>query len=118
MLIGKLAKASGLSRDTLRYYEKLGLLHGKIHIDPNNGYKHYDESLLERLTLIRQAKLVGFTLNEICALMNDWENDKLSTADKEAIFREKLDYLSHRIDELQSMRSYLQNKLERLFHDV
>lgn len=65
MLIGKLASSSGFSRDTIRYYEKFGLLKlGKENRQENN-YRDYPPQALERLEQIDQLKKLGFTLGEI-----------------------------------------------------
>jgi DNA-binding transcriptional MerR regulator len=68
MLIGELAKRSGLSRDTIRYYEKLQLLprHGPRH---DNRYKDYGRPVLARLEQIQQLKVTGFTLREVRQLL-------------------------------------------------
>ncbi|GGY61308.1 MerR family transcriptional regulator [Marinobacter zhanjiangensis] len=65
MLIGKLASSSGFSRDTIRYYEKLGLLAPGKDLKRQNNYKDYPPQALERLNHIRQLKELGFTLTEM-----------------------------------------------------
>lgn len=59
--ISQLAERSGLSRSTLLYYEKLGLLSGRRRA---NGYREYSNSDLQRLTLIQQLQAGGLTLQE------------------------------------------------------
>lgn len=63
MQIGALCQSTGLSKDTIRFYEKIGLL-GEIKRKAN-GYKDYSPSHVEQLTLLKHAKELGFTLNEI-----------------------------------------------------
>ncbi|MDX2144142.1 MAG: heavy metal-responsive transcriptional regulator [Rhodospirillaceae bacterium] len=68
MTIGRLAKAAGIPVDTIRYYEKIGLL-----APPRRsaaGYRHYGADTLERLGFIGQAKTLGFTLGEIDDLLS------------------------------------------------
>lgn len=63
MQIGKLAKSAGVNVQTVRFYERRGLLP-----DPKrreSGYRIYDEDDLRRLRFIRQAKALGFSLDEI-----------------------------------------------------
>lgn len=74
MLIGKLASLSGFSRDTIRYYEKLGLLPLGDNRRPNN-YKDYPPRALERLNHIGQLKDLGFTLAEMKDLFGVLETD-------------------------------------------
>lgn len=67
MKIGEVAKRSGIGIETIRYYEREGLL-----LEPErrpSGYRQYDESTLERLEYIRRAKELGFTLAEIRELL-------------------------------------------------
>jgi DNA-binding transcriptional MerR regulator len=68
MKIGQIAKRSGIGIETIRYYEREGLL-----LEPErrpSGYRQYDESTLARLEYIRRAKELGFTLAEIRDLLD------------------------------------------------
>ena len=69
MLIGQLAKLSGFSRDTIRYYEKIGLIEMPRHARRDNNYKDYPHSVLLTLKAIRKYKELGFTLEEIRELL-------------------------------------------------
>ena len=63
MNAGEVAKKANVGKDTLRYYEKLGLIS-----DPprdTNGYRNYSSSVLEELRFIKLGQSVGFTLSEI-----------------------------------------------------
>jgi len=68
MLIGELSTQSGLSRDTIRYYEKLSLLVTQAR-RAGNQYKDYGQEALDRLRHIQQLKDIGFTLREIRQLL-------------------------------------------------
>jgi MerR family transcriptional regulator, copper efflux regulator len=63
MQIHQLEAASGLSRDTLRYYEKLGLISPPRRLA--NGYRDYEAHALQELSFIRKGQSLGFTLAEI-----------------------------------------------------
>ena len=63
MLIGELAKKSGFSRDTLRYYEKLGMISPDHRREGN--YREYGASAVSILLFIKRTKKLGFTLAEI-----------------------------------------------------
>lgn len=65
MLIGELAKQTGLSRDTIRFYEKRGLIPAGIQDNPYNTYKRYPEETMEKLLVIKRIKGFGFTLKEV-----------------------------------------------------
>ncbi len=65
--IGQLASAAGVGIDTVRYYERSGLL--KPAARSASGYRKYGEGELDRLNFIRRAQHLGFTLNEIGELL-------------------------------------------------
>jgi DNA-binding transcriptional MerR regulator len=67
MKIGEVARRSGIGIETIRYYEREGLL-----LEPErrpSGYRQYDEPTVERLEYIRRAKALGFTLAEVRDLL-------------------------------------------------
>lgn len=67
MKIGEIAKRSGVGIETIRFYEREGLL-----LEPArrpSGYRQYDDATVERLEYIRRAKELGFTLTEIKELL-------------------------------------------------
>jgi DNA-binding transcriptional MerR regulator len=65
--IGKLAKRGGVGIDTVRYYERHGLLAPRSRLA--SGYRHYGDVELARLRFIRRAQGLGFTLREIKQLL-------------------------------------------------
>ena len=67
MTIGKVAKASGVGIETIRFYEKEGLLEEPAR--RMSGYREYDDAVIPRLLFIRRAKELGFTLSEIKDLL-------------------------------------------------
>lgn len=113
MLISELAKKSGLPIDTIRFYEKKGLIGSTLITRRSNNYREYSDASLERLLLIQQAKRLGFTLTEIHGLIEDWESDRLTDNSKKSILRRKIEQIDERIEELKMMRIYLCEKLER-----
>lgn len=112
MQIGDLAQATGISRDTLRYYEKRGLLRARR---SDNGYRDYPEEAADWLRYIRTAQALGFTLQEIEAdlpLLTAADGDPASTAAalRDAL-RAKLAEIDRRIDGLQVLRAELARRL-------
>lgn len=69
MLIGQLAKQTGFSRDTIRYYEKIGLIVLPKRARRENNYKDYPDNVVDTLKAIRKYKELGFTLEEIRELL-------------------------------------------------
>lgn len=63
MLIGELEKASGLSRDTIRFYERIGLISRPTR--RANGYREYCQHTVAELRFIRRARALGFALDDI-----------------------------------------------------
>ena len=61
--IGQVSKLFEISKDTLRHYDKIGIL--KPEVDKNNGYRYYYEGDLEKLGLILETKYLGIPLAEI-----------------------------------------------------
>ena len=76
MLINELAKRTGVTIHTIRFYERYGLIRG--HRDPSvtsNNYFHYGEDSVARLELILDAKSAGFSLQEIGEIIDAWYED-------------------------------------------
>jgi MerR family copper efflux transcriptional regulator len=101
--IGKLARDSGVPIDTVRHYEKIGLLSpaGRL----ASGYRQYGEAERKRLRFIRRAKTLGFTLDEIKALLELSAGNNVDRIRKAAISR--LADVDRRIEELGRVRDSL-----------
>lgn len=108
MLIGKLATESGVSRDTIRYYEKRGLIHAGRQNGVTNAYKNYSAETLRRLFRIRQLKSLGFTLTEILALLDYLEKNQDACATLPAELDQKVALLDEKIVLLTNYRNQLQ----------
>lgn len=108
MLINELSKKTGITAHTIRFYEKSGLIKGKRNeAIKSNNYFHYDDETIEKLELIRDAKSVGFTIQEIAQLMDAWYNNKISLAKKLAVLDDKLLSIEDRIKQLKEMKKLL-----------
>lgn len=68
LLIGRLAKLSGVKPDTIRFYERSGLLPKPSRTA--SGYRVYDDAALSRMRFIRKAQSLGFSLDEIRRIMS------------------------------------------------
>ncbi|MBR8840714.1 MAG: MerR family transcriptional regulator [Stigonema ocellatum SAG 48.90 = DSM 106950] len=111
MLISELSQKAGVSKDTIRFYEKAGLLNANCKRGDNN-YRHYDDDVIDRLAFIRQGKALGFTLNEIKQVIDEW--DTLSSQDKVQRTQHKIEEIDQKIRQLQEFRHHLVDKLKRL----
>ena len=105
MLINELSKRTGITAHTIRFYEKSGLIKGKRKEEvKSNKYFHYDEETVEKLLLIRDAKSIGFTLNEINQLIEAWYNDEFTIEKKLSILDEKIVSIDEKIEQLILMK--------------
>ena len=105
MLISELARRAGITPDTVRFYEKKGLLDERHRIRRDNNYKEYSPDALERLHLISNSKCAGFTLTEIVQMFRDW--DTFSVEERRELFTEKTRQIAQRMAELEKMKAYL-----------
>ena len=99
--IGKLAQFAEVTTDTVRYYEKEGLLAPARKTDA--GYRLYDEDSVRRLRFIRQAQQCGFSLTEIRELLALKNSDAACCSDVRGVAVEKKLQLEHKIRALQVM---------------
>jgi MerR family transcriptional regulator, copper efflux regulator len=111
MLISELSQKTGVSKDTLRFYDKAGLLNSSNKRGENN-YRNYDDEAVARLEFIKHGKSLGFTLSEIRKAMDEW--DRLSTKDKARITRNKIEEMDEKISQFQEYKCHLVEKLKRL----
>ena len=110
MLIHELAKHTGLSRDTIRFYEKMGLIQAQR---ATNGYRHYTEQMAVRLQLIKLAKSLGFQLSEITALVQVLdEQQQLSAEHIQQCLEEKISEIEEKLHQLQALKDLLQGILK------
>ncbi|WP_028974720.1 MerR family transcriptional regulator [Spirochaeta cellobiosiphila] len=89
MNIGELAQKAGVSKDTLRYYEKLGLL-GEVERGPNS-YRDYSERYVATVQVIKRSKDLGFTLREIKTFLDGIMSGSMTFRDFERTLQEKID---------------------------
>ena len=106
MKIGELAKKSETPIETIRYYEREGLLPEASRSEAN--YRIYEQSHLERLIFIRQCRRLDMSLSEIQALLKIESTTKNCT-EIHALLDEHIRHVSQRIKELQSLEKALKN---------
>jgi MerR family transcriptional regulator, copper efflux regulator len=101
--IGRLSKMAGVGIDTVRYYERKGLLAPSIRLA--SGYRRYGELELSRLRFIRRAQKLGFTLKEISSLLS--LSARRNVAQVKRAAQAKLEDVDARIADLQRVRDGL-----------
>jgi len=112
MRIGELCQKTELTKDTIRFYEKKGLLKVKRSTSPYNNYKEYTFYHLERLELIKKAKRFGFTLNEITALLELFDAKKANCSTLKEKLTEKITDIDRRIEELKDFKSSILKEIK------
>lgn len=105
MTIGRLSRASEVSIDTIRYYEREKLLPAAARTAA--GYRVYDQDSLRRLRFIRRAKQLGFNLDDIRNLLALTDGDGPS-AEVKQLTEQKLRLVEDRIKDLRRMQKALQ----------
>ena len=107
MQIGEIAKQSGFSKDTLRYYEKIGLIQQVKAQRGENNYRIYDSSILQELNLIKRLKNIGFTLTEIKDLKRMGTLKMISCGTVGPMVKEKLTKIEAQLMELREQKRKL-----------
>lgn len=106
MTIGELAKKATVNVQTIRYYEREGLL-PDAHRWPDSGYRDFDDEALVRLRFIRSAKELGFSLREIRELLDLRILPGESCAEVRQMISAKLTDLDRRMIEMRRLRRTL-----------
>ena len=114
MRIGELCAKTGLSKETVRYYERQGLLENIPQPNRSNNYKVYSAVDLQRLNMIKHAKMLGFTLAEISEVLAVWVGDEFTAEQKQASLRRKLQQLEEKEAALIELRARLKNAINKV----
>lgn len=114
MLIGQLSKRTGFSKDTIRYYEKIGLIVLPKKSRTDNSYKDYPESIADTLNAIRKYKALGFTLEEIRELLVLQSIQVLDITKLLQIVERKITGISSEIDKLHEFKLRLNREHQLL----
>lgn len=101
--IGKLAKELGINVETVRFYERKGLIVQPL--KPDSGYRIYGNTQFNQLKFILKAKALGFTLDEVASLMSMSGN----CADVESMGLHKLKLIREKIADLQRLEKVIQD---------
>lgn len=107
MNIGQAAAATGVSAKMIRYYENIGLIRKSVRTE--SGYRRYDEQDLHLLHFVKQARKLGFSLEQIRELLSLWQNKQRASQDVKALAMRHVDELEERIREMVEMRDALRH---------
>ena len=114
MRIGELAKQVGISTQTLRFYEKQGLLGASSSLRSEANYRVFDDASIKRLEIINQAKELGFSLSEILILSRLWDSGQLGHQEQIVALQKKLEELAAKRIMLDQLEKVLHEKLVKL----
>ena len=103
MTIGRAAKAAGVKIDTIRYYQRIGLITEPVL--PQGGQRKYGEEVVRRVKFIKRAQTLGFTLDETSSLLS-FEEAKNCCETKE-LAEHKIKEIDGRIADLRRMKKTL-----------
>ncbi|MCB1182987.1 Cu(I)-responsive transcriptional regulator [bacterium] len=105
MVIGELARRTGVSAKTIRYYEESGLVPRPRRAA--NGYRVYGEQAVHVLRFVKRARDLGFTMEEVGELLSLWRDDHRESAEVKEVAEAHLAAIERKITELAAMRDTL-----------
>lgn len=114
MKIGELARLAGTQAETIRFYEREGLLPKTRRSEGN--YRVYSPTHLERLTFIRHCRSLDMTLSEIRVLLHFKELPEENCGEVNRLLDEHIGHVAQRIDELQNLEIQLRELRQRCIH--
>lgn len=117
MLIGELVERTGLTKDTIRFYEKKGLIALDRKSRRQNNYKEYSEQVLDKLMLIRKLKDMGFTLNEIDTFLELWREEDSSCKNLKFTLENKITLINDQMQRLSELKARLTDSLTKCNND-
>jgi len=106
---GDLAKLTGVSTDTLRHYERIGVLARPRRTDA--GYRVYTTDAVKRVQLVRRALSVGFSLAELVRILKVRDSGGAPCKQVRALAASKLEQIDEQMEELRFMRRQLEELL-------
>jgi DNA-binding transcriptional MerR regulator len=111
VLIGELARRSGLPARTIRFYERLGVLSAPSR--KSNGYRDYDEGALAGLEFVNRSREAGLTLREITSILAVRGGGDPPCRNVLELLDSRLAEIDARIDQLLALRHDLRNMVDR-----
>ena len=113
--IGAAAKATGVSAKMIRHYESINLIPSAGRTQA--GYRTYAEADLHRLRFVKRARNLGFSIEEIDALLALWGDRRRPSAKVKALTQKHIGELETKIAEMQAMKKALQQLAQQCHGD-
>jgi len=111
MIIGQIAKQSGVSKDTVRLYTQKGLIESRPSMAGSRYYADYGEDVTERIKSIKMVQTLGFTLNEIKLLLDEVSPGCTLNARQLAILDRKLQEIAEKQRQLTRLQAFITQKI-------
>lgn len=111
MRIGEVARLTGVSGKTIRYYEEIGLLPAAGR--SANGYRTYGAQAVSLVRFVRRARDLGFSLKEVADLVALWTDDGRHARDVRTLAEQHLETIERRLSELEALRRTLVHLIDR-----
>ena len=108
--VADLAKETGVTPATIRYYSRTGLLHAQR--DPDNDYRYFSPADVKRVQFIRQAQDLGLKIADIKAIFDSVEQGQLPCGEVEMLVRERLNAITQQIEELRTTKKRIAAAIE------
>lgn len=108
MRIGELAKRTGLSRDTIRFYERHGLIESMPQAEATNTYRDYPDGLVEQLAMIVEAREAGLSVNDLTELTQHIARSHQYPFDAETFIDTKIAEVQRTIEQAQRFLAFLE----------
>ncbi len=108
---GNISKLCNVNKETLRYYERKGLIHEPVRSDA--GYRLYPEDTINRIMFIKRIQELGFTLSEIDKLLGVVDKDDVRCADINDFVVQKLEDVQSKIRDFQRIETMLKDLKDR-----
>jgi len=115
MKIHELSKQSGIHLETIRYYEKMGLMPEPKRLA--NGYRDYDEASLKQLKFIKTCRALDFSLAEI-KFFNEMKTQKSQHCEVDSMLAKHLVSVEEKIAELTEIKHFLQSLITEDEHQA
>lgn len=112
MKIGEIAVESGVSRDTIRLYDKLGLLTNVTRPNKYNNYKDYGIENVHRVGMIKRMQHIGLKLKECKGVIDALVNDEMDASKRKEFIKNKIEEVTQKIIGLSQIKSFLQEHLD------
>ena len=110
MNIGQVAKQTGFSAKSIRYFEEIGLLTDILRSEA--GYRIYSDTHLRSLHFIQQCRTLGFSYADIQALMQLWQSEERQSRDVKHLAQQHILRLKQKVSELERMIDLLQRSVD------